>query len=195
MIVGLIRVIIMLSLAAGGVSIGSVATSFWADGPIEVKWALIGLLGIVLGLIGYAVAPRLIHITITTTKWFEQKLQKTPDQDIISGAIGLIFGLIIANLLGVSIYRLPLVGPYLAILASLVSGYLGWSVGTKKREDFLSFFSNFKFSSKDKTSKLETEKLQYKILDTSVIIDGRIADICKSGFIDGLLVIRFFVLE
>lgn len=195
MVVGLIRIFIMLSMAAGGVSLGTVFTGLWAEGPMEVKWALIGLLGIVLGLIGYAIAPYLMRIVITSTKWIEQKLQKTPIQDIVSGAVGLIFGLIIANLLGVSIYRLPLVGPYLAILASLICAYLGWSVGTKKREDFVSFFSNLKLSKEKSIAKQEVEKLQYKILDTSVIIDGRIADICKSGFIEGILLIPSFVLE
>jgi len=82
-------------------------------------------------------------------------------------------------------------------------GYLGWSFGTKKREELLSFFSFFQRSGSkeragDKTSdkgiKIES-KCQYKILDTSVIIDGRIADICKSGFIDGTLIIPGFVLE
>jgi len=196
MIVSLIRIFIMLVMTAGGVSLGTIFTGLWLDGPMEVKWALIGLLGIILGLIGYAIAPYLINMVIASTKWIEQKLQKTPIQDIISGVIGLIFGLIIANLLGVSIYRLPLVGPYLSILASLICAYLGWSVGTKKREDLVSFFNNLKFSTKEKgLPKHDIEKQHYKILDTSVIIDGRIADICKSGFIEGTLLIPSFVLE
>jgi uncharacterized protein YacL len=190
----LIRILIMLSLTAGGVSLGTVFTGLWSEGPVEVKWALVGLTGIVLGLIGYAIAPKLIHIVVASTKWVEQKLQKTPIQDIMSGAVGLIIGLIIANLLGVSIYRLPFVGPYLAILASLVSGYLGWSIGTKKREDIVAFSCNLRLGSKS-AAKQEIEKKQYKILDTSVIIDGRIADICKSGFVEGVLLIPSFILE
>ncbi|WP_227764069.1 PIN/TRAM domain-containing protein [Zhaonella formicivorans] len=192
---GIIRVVIMLSAAAGGVSLGLIFTGLWVDGPAEIKWALLGLLGIITGLIGYSFAPRLISIVVQTTKWFESRLQKTPTQDIVGGAIGLIIGLIIANLFGVSIYRLPLVGPYLAIAASLIISYLGWSVGTKKKEEFFSFLGGFRLGGKEKIPKTEGPKINYKILDTSVIIDGRIADICKSGFVEGILLIPGFVLE
>ena len=60
----------------------------------------------------------------------------------------------------------------------------------------MSIFSIFKFGpkEKEKTSKSEI-KPKHKILDTSVIIDGRIADICKTGFVEGPLVIPIFVLE
>lgn len=195
MVEGLIRIIIMLSTAAGGVSLGLVFTGLWVGGPMEIKWALLGLLAIISGLIGYTLAPKLVGIVIATAKWFEQRLQKTPTQDIVGGAVGLIIGLIIANLFGVSIYRLPIVGPYLAIGASLIISYLGWSVGTKKKEEFLTFISNLRPGHREKVAKQELEKMQYKVLDTSVIIDGRIADICKSGFIEGILLIPSFVLE
>jgi len=58
------------------------------------------------------------------------------------------------------------------------------------------FFSIGRFKSdKKKEEKQEVNQVPYKILDTSVIIDGRIADICKTGFIEGALVIPEFVLE
>lgn len=195
MFVGIIRIIIMLTAAAGGVSLGLIFTGLWVTGPMEIKWALLGLLGIITGLIGYSLAPRLMAIVVQMTKWFENRLQRTPTQDIVGGAIGLIIGLIIANLFGVSIYRLPLVGPYLAIAASLIISYLGWSVGTKKKEEFLAFIGSLRPGNKEKVHKSETAKCNYKILDTSVIIDGRIADICKSGFVEGTLLIPSFVLE
>jgi uncharacterized protein YacL len=76
-------------------------------------------------------------------------------------------------------------------------GYLGISIATKKKEDLISFANQLRRSSqkdKEKTAKQEN-RVMPKILDTSVIIDGRIADICKTGFVEGPLVIPSFVLE
>ncbi|MDS1030391.1 PIN/TRAM domain-containing protein [Bacillota bacterium LX-D] len=195
MIRGIIRVIIALSAAAAGASLGLFVTETWVDGSAGLKWAIWGLTGIFTGLIGFSLAPKLISATIQTAKWYESKLNRTPTQDIFGGVIGLIVGLIIANLLGIPISRLPFVGPYLFIAVSLLIGYLGWNVGAKKKEEFFGLLAVLRPGSKDKQGKGELPKASYKILDTSVIIDGRIADICKSGFVEGTLIIPNFVLE
>lgn len=196
MVKKVVRIIIMLGIGVLGFSIGMALMPFWVDpGPSPgVKWSLLALGTIVTALLGYSVAPAIISAFVQIAKWLEASLNKTPAQDIFGGAVGLILGLIIANLFGVSFYRFPFVGPYLSIIASLILGYLGWSVGTKKREDLTSLFSSWRSGGKDKAGKGEA-KPRYKILDTSVIIDGRIADICKTGFVDGTLLIPNFVLE
>lgn len=83
-------------------------------------------------------------------------------------------------------------------------GYLGLLIGVKRKEELLGFFNIFprlRGEKGDKTKEAKTERLQeqaalnYKILDTSVIIDGRIADIVKTGFVEGVLLIPGFVLE
>ncbi|MBS3975610.1 MAG: PIN/TRAM domain-containing protein [Syntrophomonadaceae bacterium] len=189
---------IFIGFTVGGISftvVHALISVGYPDLPVQIKWAIIGLAAVIGILAGYAVAPRVIAIVVQTTKWLETRMHKMPTQDIIGGVIGLILGLIIANLFGASFQRLPYVGYYLPIVGSLILGYLGWSFGVKKREELLSPFLFFQRSgSKEKASKVES-KSQYKILDTSVIIDGRIADICKSGFIDGTLIIPSFVLE
>ncbi len=159
------------------------------------QYTIIILVGLASGLIGFILSPWLISRTTQTIKWFESKLQKTPTQDIVGGAIGLITGLVIAVLLGSSFARIPFIGDYLPIAGSLILGYLGISVGIKKKEEVMNFFSLLpKLASREKSSRVP-EKQKYKILDTSVIIDGRIADICKTGFIEGILIIPGFVLE
>ncbi|MGI6552690.1 MAG: PIN/TRAM domain-containing protein [Bacillota bacterium] len=188
-----LRLLITIAVGSGGMSLGLFLLPFWQGPENGVKWALVGLLTIISALIGYSIAPKLISLVVQLARWFEARLHKTPVQDIIGGAIGLIIGLIIANLFGVSFYRFPLIGPYLSIVASLILGYLGWSVGTKKKDEIVIFFSNLRLGGKEK-AKGET-RANYKILDTSVIIDGRIADICKSGFVEGTLLIPGFVLE
>lgn len=77
-------------------------------------------------------------------------------------------------------------------------GYLGFQVGFKKKDELISLFSISARMQKKKGSADEEQEEQdkrLKILDTSVIIDGRIADICQTGFLEGVIVIPQFVLE
>jgi len=80
------------------------------------------------------------------------------------------------------------------MVGSIFLGYLGWSLGTKRREEIWSLFSFFPRLGKDR-SKGEGARSGAKILDTSVIIDGRIADIIQTGFLEGTMIIPGFVLE
>ncbi|KUO49927.1 MAG: twitching motility protein PilT [Desulfitibacter sp. BRH_c19] len=190
------RIIIALIIAAVSfsVTVYVLDLNFTGDIPQQVKWAIAGLITIVTALIGFTIAPLIINSIIQLTEWLEVKLQKTPTYDIVAGVIGIIIGLIIANLLGVSFSALPFVGDYIPMITSVVFGYVGWSVGTKKRDEILSVTNIFKFG-KDKQVKSVSKNDGYKILDTSVIIDGRISDICKTGFVEGTLLIPGFVLE
>ena len=165
--------------------------------PMEVQWAVLSLGAIIGALLGYAIAPWIIRQVVQFTRWVEANLHKIPTQDIVSGAVGVIIGLIIASLLGFSFSKVPIVGAYFPLVFSLVLGYLGWSVGVKKKEELFSVFSSLPRLGKEKnTASTQQEACQApKILDTSVIIDGRIADICKSGFVEGTLIIPAFVLE
>ncbi|MDA8233923.1 MAG: PIN/TRAM domain-containing protein [Clostridia bacterium] len=161
-----------------------------------IPYGLVAISTVAGGFIGIILAPSLTDKTIKTITWFETRLQKTPIQDIVGGVIGLIVGLIIAILLGSAFSGVYIVGSIIKMVGALVFGYLGLSIGTKKKEELLGIFSFFTRFNKDKPSKTEVKSAQhYKIMDTSVIIDGRIADICKSGFIEGVLVIPGFVLE
>ena len=72
-------------------------------------------------------------------------------------------------------------------------GYLGWSIVTKRKGE-INVPSWFKRGQKDKTGKT-SGVARPKILDTSVIIDGRIADICQTGIVDGTIIVPGFVLQ
>ncbi|NRD77503.1 PIN/TRAM domain-containing protein [Bacillus sp. BRMEA1] len=128
----------------------------------------------------------------------EDSLVKVPVTDVLFGSVGLIFGLLVAFLIGFALnsFRAPILNAVAPILLTLLLGYLGFQVGFKKRDELLGLFS--KGSSKKKTAEEENEKAakqSLKILDTSVIIDGRVADICQTGFLEGTIVIPQFVLE
>lgn len=148
------------------------------------------------GVIGYLLSPFIIKRVWQFTFWVEARLNKMPVNDVLAGSLGLAVGLIISNLLGSAFLPIPIVGKYVPGIISIILGYLGINVAIRKRDELFNLFSMVPWVSKDKGNKEKATNIsQYKILDTSVIIDGRIADICKSGFIEGTLLIPGFVLE
>ena len=152
--------------------------------------------GLVGGAMGFVVAPYLIRQLWQFTYWVEARLNKMPVYDVLAGALGLAVGLIISNLLGSAFLPIPIVGKYVPGLLSIILGYLGINVAIRKRDELFTLFSALPRMGKDKNKDGKTANIhQYKILDTSVIIDGRIADIVKTKFIEGTLVIPVFVLE
>jgi len=172
--------------------------------PIVWTYATMTILFVI---IGFLVAPISIRSFLILMRWMDSQLTRVPTHDLMSGAVGGIIGLIISTLFSSSFVGISFFGPLLAVLLSIFLGYLGLTIGMKRKEDVLGFF-NFlpKFRDRgDKADKVEKQKddkadrtidtMHYKILDTSVIIDGRIADIVKTGFIEGILLIPSFVLE
>lgn len=155
-------------------------------------------IGAVLGAILFIfVTGKLSDAACSWIRWSEERLAKVPAADFIFGVMGLTVGLIVAYLLVPSISTLPVpvLSDILPIAISTLFGYLGFRVGYKKRDELVSIFSIGRLSrDKDKLKK-DNQNAAYKILDTSVIIDGRIADICRTGFVEGTLVIPGFVLE
>jgi len=165
---------------------------------------------VLFAIIGFLIAPASIRSFLSLMRWLDSRLTRVPTHDLMSGAVGGIIGLIISSLFSNSFVIVPFFGPILAVLLSLFLGYLGLTIGMKRKEDVLSFL-NFipRFRDRgDKTEKAEKaekdkegksdifpEPVNYKILDTSVIIDGRIADIVKTDFLEGVLLIPSFILE
>jgi len=196
----IVQACIGLITAVGGFYLSRFLIEYFFTAPsTEIWWSSI-ILGVVLfGLIGLSIAPKVMVGVERFTNWLLTQLFKIPIPDIVGGAVGLIIGLLIANLLGSSVSRIRYIGPYLTLTGSLFLGYVGLSVGIKKKDELLSFlFTIVRFASKDKEKANKNEMSKsggYKILDTSVIIDGRISDICKTGFVEGVLVIPNFVLE
>lgn len=104
----------------------------------------------------------------------------------VGGFVCIILGLVIGSLLGHIFLELE-GGIYIFILLNTLFGYMGYSIGVSwgKELSTLPFFAQ----------KKSTGTARLKILDTSVIIDGRIPDICSSGFIEGTLIVPQFVLN
>jgi uncharacterized protein YacL len=110
---------------------------------------------------------------------------------LIFVSLGLLIGLAIAALGGLSIKDLPVVGPYLLPVLYAVSGYLFAYLGYKRHTD-LARVLGFKGLLQNPGAK---EFVRPKLLDTSAIIDGRVGTLAEMGFIEGHIVVPSFVLE
>lgn len=130
-------------------------------------------------------------------KLMEESIVKAPVTDVLFGSMGLIIGLIVAYLITIPLNSMnfTFVSTVLPIFATIFLGYFGFQIGFKKRDELINLFTLTRNLGKKKEEEAAEEGKKLKILDTSVIIDGRIADICKTGFLEGTLVIPGFVLE
>ena len=166
------------------------------------------------GWIGWVITPFLIKFLLKYSEIVASVLAKAPSADIIVSLIGVLVGLILANLIGAPFSRLPIVGPYIPVVLSIVLALTGAKVASHKSKDILGLFYRSRPQGKDlpagteemvqgqqEETVLDVDSLPVelaasnKLLDTSVIIDGRISDILKTGFLEGNLVIPHFVLD
>ena len=122
-----------------------------------------------------------------------ERLSGMPPAMLASGLLGGGTGLAFAALLYPYLGELPRIGGIVAALVAATLCYAGVRVGTRKKDELASLVQGRKTVGIAEEEQPRYE--EHKILDTSVIIDGRIADICKTGFIEGTLVIPEFVLE
>lgn len=157
---------------------------------------------IIFGLIFFILSPYLIKLVWKLTSLIENGLQKIPTNDIIIGVSGLIIGLIIANLITSPFIRfmtgntlISTIGSAIVLIVNVTFGTLGVNIALKKKEDLYNVFTFLKRKDKKGKSDSKAAGSVPKILDTSVIIDGRIFDILKTGFVEGPIIIPSFVLE
>ncbi|GKV55142.1 putative PIN and TRAM-domain containing protein YacL [Sporosarcina sp. NCCP-2222] len=147
----------------------------------------------------YLLSIFLTEPIVNFIKWMEDLLLKAPIFDLLFGTIGLMVGLSVAFLVsfGLSSVEIPIITSILPVLLSILLGYLGFQVGFKKREEFINAMVSIRNSGPKKKDGGEAARPKdslNKILDTSVIIDGRVADIASTGFLEGILVVPQFVL-
>lgn len=195
---------LVFGLLLGGV-LGFYLTP-WLEHLFKVELLLYQSAGVILftailvGVIFYFSGVPVATLVARGVVYLEEYVARMSLADIAVGAGGLIIGLIIANLLTSSLARIPIVGSFLPAVAMVLLGYIGVAVARSKKEDILALFP-LRFRQQGKSSKgrkrdvSETTGSIPKILDTSTIIDGRIADICKTGFLEGPIIIPNFVLD
>lgn len=114
-------------------------------------------------------------------------LRTTPLPDLITGLFGLCVGLLVAVLIGSFVRDFPFGVALSAVLAALL-GFLGASVGLTRRAELLALMGWGR-------SEVPQRRVKSAILDTSVIIDGRVLDLVHTGFLDMPLIVPRFVLK
>lgn len=114
------------------------------------------------------------------------------------GFVGAVVGLIIGAIASVPLWilRIPILSTIIPFLLMMLAVYIGYSISSKREADIFKFFTRKKVPSAEKPDKKDKRKPKNyaKLLDTSVLIDGRIFDILKTGFLDGEIIVPNFVL-
>ena len=197
-----ILISIIISAIASLLAI-NLLTPFLAEFSTVTHYLIVGGIGLLVLLICLLLAPKLGKMMERLTEKIVSSVVYLSTPEIISCAVGLITGLIIASLVGFALARIKIIGTYLSLLIVLIFGYAGAMIGYRKREELRIMLRHQDSSrtqppqeKKEKEPKLKTHnRLTPKVLDTSVIIDGRIAEIYRTGFLEGELVVANFVLE
>lgn len=170
-----------------------------APGISQLWYFVLGAVCVaVTGLIFFLIAPHVQRGGEQFTQELDDNLKKVPIHEFICGTLGLIVGLLIAFLIS-SLWRgwsVPVVGTVLSVIVYIFFGYTGIYIARKKANDIMLGVRQITSAKGPKatTRNKAAGQTAPKILDTSVIIDGRIADIMKTGFIEGRIVIPEFVL-
>jgi uncharacterized protein YacL len=183
------RLVGMLVFAALGVYWG-ITLGETAGGKQELYAVTLGLVG---ALVGLVLTP---YLTTRPVRALRGILGRVSPPTLIAGLIGLMAGLIIAALFAFPISLLPSpFGDVLPFVGVLIFAYLGVAVFVTRQNDIFTIFRiNLPGRSTEQTEE-PSVKNRSILLDTSVIIDGRIADIAKTGFLFGTLLIPRFVLN
>ncbi|MDR2088753.1 MAG: PIN/TRAM domain-containing protein [Clostridiales Family XIII bacterium] len=155
----------------------------------------IAAFSVAFGFLFFIMTPMFGRHGARMAKNIESDLQTIPANDLIAGTAGLVIGLIIAFLISPIFSDMgKYAGVTLSIVTYITMGFFGVVVATKKGKDLISAWASLRRGAASPKARGKGADATPKILDTSVIIDGRIADIMKTGFIEGPIVIPEFVL-
>ena len=184
----ILRLLLMLVVAFLGWEVGLTLSgqAFLAGVPVgaEDYPSIMALAG---ALVGFAVAP---HLAILPFRALRKRLEMVPARPLIMGAIGLFLGLISAALLTRPLSLLPGAwGQVSPFLAAAILGALGAMTLVIRDSDIVSVVGSLRGGDAVRRER------HIVLLDTSVIIDGRLADICRAGFISGTMVVPRFILD
>jgi len=201
LIIKALRVLLTLIGAVTGVGVASATITLFPDYLANDIWMRVGwhtILGLLFGIVLFVVSPAIIKAVSRFLKYIENRLTKMPISDLFICVIGLIIGLTIAYLLSRLVSSIPsqLLQLPVNLLSYIAFSYLGISIMYRRRNDFVlpAWFRKKSKESHETHDSLE-KTCSPKLLDTSAIIDGRIYDLSKTGFLEGTLIVPSFILD
>ena len=183
----LFRILGMFILGIGGFYLG-VYLSRLAEGPAELWGLAFAMVGALLGLV---LTP---YLTTRPVRAIRKRMAQVSAQTMVAGLAGLIAGLLIAALVSAPISALPApFGRWLPFIGALFMGYLGATIFIMRENDINNLLRS-RFQSNPDGNGPAPQEGRSILMDTSVIIDGRIADIARTGFVQGPMLVPAFVL-
>lgn len=193
---------VLMVLAGASLGISLLPLAWTAIGQGQNTWlnnhGTNSLLG---ALIFYLFSLLVVNTIVRGLKHLEKWISGFSLTYLLFGAIGAILGLIIGVIVSIPFYnwKIPFVNSLVPMFLMILLGYLGFQIGVTRIDEWKKLFTPKSKKSEQPAQQLLERKVadhfhQYKILDTSVIIDGRIYDIAQTGFIEGTLLIPNFVL-
>jgi uncharacterized protein YacL len=160
--------------------------------PAYVPAALSVFTGFIFYFIASTTTANILMKRITQT---EERLTRMNVKELSFSVLGCFVGLVIANLIGFAFRDFGILGTFIIILLNIFFGVLGIRVARRKKDDVnVRTLQEVLMTTKPMPSE-DSITGRPKILDTSVIIDGRIMDLLQTGFIEGKIIIPDFVLE
>lgn len=191
--------IIVLSFVIAGAGIGFFSVDLLPTSLMEQVTNLEGLSFVTAGfggIVGVAVGL----VAQTGYRRMERQIRSMPIDLLLSRSVGLVLGLLVANLMLAPIFLLPIpqefgfIKPLIAVLASVLFAVSGTSLADTHGRAFLRLI-NPNSAQMLLLAEGTLKPATTKILDTSCIIDGRIQELLDTGFIEGQLLVPQFVLQ
>ena len=160
--------------------------------PVYVPAAIAVTTGLIFYFIASSSAADILMKRLSQT---EERLTKMNVKELAFSVIGCFVGLVLANLIGLAFRGFGILGTFIVVLMNIFFGVLGIRVARRKKDDVnVRSLQEVLMTNKPLPAD-ENISGRPKILDTSVIIDGRIMDLLQTGFIEGKIIIPDFVLE
>ena len=190
----MIRSIRLLGAALGGIvglALGTAGEGLFqgaAGGALMAAWVVAWVV------VGFSILP---YLTVVPAGWLIRRVQELSTAEFVTAVAGLLIGLLMGLLLGLPLSAFPApLGTWLPLAVSLFLGLGMMGLTVAKRSDLIDAAEGIGLGRRQPKTEEDRGGGQPEIVvDTSVLIDGRVADIAESGFLYGRLVVPRFVLD
>lgn len=196
MVVLIVRLLFILAGGIGGYEVGQLAKRLYLHNldPIYTVIGFILSFIVFLGL-GYVAGGVTGRFFARMLHRFQKRIEDVPGVDLFMGAVGIITGFLIAFFPSMVLFR-SYPGWIFGVALYVIFGSIGYVVAVQKRDELVALFRPSYASSREReVAKVPPGGSAQKLVDTSALIDGRIVELCRTGFLEGVLVIPRFVLH
>jgi uncharacterized protein YacL len=183
------RLVGMVIFAILGAQVARSLQIFPGASPDQLSIAL----SLSFALLGLLVTP---YFTIHLYNRIRYEIRRMPASRLVAAVIGLTIGLAVSALLAAPLSKLPVpLNQLMPLAVTVLFGYIGIAIMLMRHQDIFALFERPLFSAGNRISNSSRQQEDMILVDSSVIIDGRIADISQTGFIMRPLLVPRFVLN